>query len=662
MAARPDSYDHGSQADGVSSDVGRGGAGTQGLVNGPHAGARRRGAAASWIRVTGMGLALLLGAALLGAGLSTADADRHPYFDDEGTLDWHRGYSSAESAARAQNKLIFVEYGRKYCVQCRVLCMRTLPDPLCKGLASASCVGLVAEADAPETRIERLFDRHLPRARSLPLVAILDKDGNWLDGWSGRCSAERLEQRLHAARKLAGLPRYEPPSTSHAIAGPLPVRRSLEIHWHKTLSDAQAKALREGKLLLCVSDQRACTACRRFIEKVVTPNGVAAESVAIGYLYNIRNPERVSVDRTLRKNLRGAKRMPLVGFLDPADLSWVHGFWGFRTSDEFERDLEKMALWLHKRQKDAPQKRAAAEQPPAPPLADHTRDLDEATGDCEAGRCEGGVCRVPERGLPQGIVGTPLVATAPEARSAAEPTPTSAPDSATPDVTQALPEAPGPANLAPASAPRVASAGRPRQTPDRLAVVGTGSPDEVVLPASGTRRVRAGSPTDLPPPIVRVASAPRVVRAPERSTSSQRAARPQADEAEDATSQARRALLAKVEVAIDGGAWAEVLALADGVPGLERAVEAAHRHANDQLGAALTAMQQGDRAGARKLLDEIADDFTGHPAGVDAVRGLQALERVADLAVLRSDSPLTKALRKNAFESMRGSRWARLFE
>jgi hypothetical protein len=41
------------------------------------------------------------------------DEDGHPHFDDKGTLPWFTKLTDAQSAARKEGKLVFIEYGRK---------------------------------------------------------------------------------------------------------------------------------------------------------------------------------------------------------------------------------------------------------------------------------------------------------------------------------------------------------------------------------------------------------------------------------------------------------------------------------------------------------------------------------------------------------------------
>jgi hypothetical protein len=37
----------------------------------------------------------------------------HPHFDDQGTLDWHVTLHEALERARAEGKLVFIEFGRE---------------------------------------------------------------------------------------------------------------------------------------------------------------------------------------------------------------------------------------------------------------------------------------------------------------------------------------------------------------------------------------------------------------------------------------------------------------------------------------------------------------------------------------------------------------------
>jgi hypothetical protein len=49
---------------------------------------------------------------ILVAGSVLAAPQKHPHFDDGGTLAWQTTFAEAKAAAKKADKLIFVEYGR----------------------------------------------------------------------------------------------------------------------------------------------------------------------------------------------------------------------------------------------------------------------------------------------------------------------------------------------------------------------------------------------------------------------------------------------------------------------------------------------------------------------------------------------------------------------
>src|SRR5262245_11983414 len=143
----------------------------------------------------------LVAAALLAtvatAGLSASRAEggplgRHPYFDDGGTLSWTTRVEDAQSAARSSNRLIFIEYGRKACGNCRTLVTLILPAESVRARISRLAVGLAAECDEPDPRIEALFEKNLQCAVMLPFVAVVTPDLQWVTGWSGSIDVRRI--------------------------------------------------------------------------------------------------------------------------------------------------------------------------------------------------------------------------------------------------------------------------------------------------------------------------------------------------------------------------------------------------------------------------------------------------------------------------------------
>lgn len=53
---------------------------------------------------------LILFAGAAGAG---GKARPHPHFEDGGVIPWYTSLAEAQAAARKQDKLIFIEYGRE---------------------------------------------------------------------------------------------------------------------------------------------------------------------------------------------------------------------------------------------------------------------------------------------------------------------------------------------------------------------------------------------------------------------------------------------------------------------------------------------------------------------------------------------------------------------
>ena len=153
-----------------------------------------------------VGVLLVAGSALP----AHAGGSSHPYFDDQGTLRWYHRLDDAKRAARAEGKVIFVEYGRRRCGSCRILVSRVVTDPRVRPRIAKVAVGLAAECDRPEPGVQRLFNRHLANARMLPFVAFLTAEGEYITGFAGGSDANRFlahlrkaEARVQAARPVA---------------------------------------------------------------------------------------------------------------------------------------------------------------------------------------------------------------------------------------------------------------------------------------------------------------------------------------------------------------------------------------------------------------------------------------------------------------------------
>jgi thioredoxin-related protein len=124
---------------------------------------------------------------------------KHPHFDDRGTLDWHTDHAQALAAARAAHKIVFIEFGREACGQCRALVQSVVPHPPIAALLREHFVALASDCDEAEPEVEALAAQ-LEDAQMLPFVLFADAQGNFLEGTSGPVSPARFEATL---RRLA---------------------------------------------------------------------------------------------------------------------------------------------------------------------------------------------------------------------------------------------------------------------------------------------------------------------------------------------------------------------------------------------------------------------------------------------------------------------------
>ncbi|HPF15505.1 MAG: thioredoxin family protein [Planctomycetes bacterium] len=120
----------------------------------------------------------------------------HPHFDDHGTLDWFQTLEGAVDEAKRTGRLIFMEFGRKACSQCRSLVEAIVPRPDVAELLQNHFVALAADADGEDDAILRLASQ-LPDAMMLPFVIFADAEGQFLEGYSGSASAPYLLKTLN---------------------------------------------------------------------------------------------------------------------------------------------------------------------------------------------------------------------------------------------------------------------------------------------------------------------------------------------------------------------------------------------------------------------------------------------------------------------------------
>lgn len=482
------------------------------------------------------------------------------------------------------------------------------------------------------------------------------------------------------------------------------------LAWYRSFAEARSAARAQGKLILVASTRPGCGLCEAFRSQTAPACRDGLERVAVGYLYDITRPEDGSVDRTLRAHLPGARLMPLVGFVTP-DLGWVHGFWGQRSVAEFQGDVALVARTRPAATFSAPPRaptpapravapgrsvagpspapapRRPAPTPAAPPTPPAPAEPESAD------LCPGGRCGIPgaepfggghDELCPGGVCGVPEV----EAFSPQLPAPRAAPEPSAawpepgPTPGRVVARALGNCGVPPSDAPTPptgplpapalrrleAPAGSPRppvasQTPPALAVTAPrpawipdtasarraldskldGSPDgEVAQPVSRPAQPRA--PTAPPPAPVQVEAS---------------ALPPSARSASDSP-----ALVGQAQEAARAGHWGEVVRLCQGSSDarLVSLSAQAQRWSQDELEHGLRLVLAGRHDEALRTLRGVEVEMAGEAAGADAVRGIDALHTMRDLRRLTDPAgPLATALKRNKYDELRGTRWARLF-
>jgi thioredoxin-related protein len=123
----------------------------------------------------------------------------HPHFDDHGAVRWHLDYAKAVAEARATGKRILIESGRTACAGCRALVEEIIPRPEIRDLLNVHFICMADDCDRMDAAVRALALSHLPRARTLPFILLVDANGRWLGGSSGKTTAEAFLELLRAA-------------------------------------------------------------------------------------------------------------------------------------------------------------------------------------------------------------------------------------------------------------------------------------------------------------------------------------------------------------------------------------------------------------------------------------------------------------------------------
>ncbi|MHC5012722.1 MAG: hypothetical protein ACYTG6_17540, partial [Planctomycetota bacterium] len=336
---------------------------------------------------------------------------------------------------------------------------------------------------------------------------------------------------------------------------------------------------------------------------------------AVGLAAEADRPEPV-VDGMFRRRLPYAQMLPFVAFLTP-DGAWITGYAGGTSVSSFSSHLTRaeraLATW-----KAAQGARTQEPRPTTPPLPEVASSEEDACEEC---------CKP-----------TPRPPVRPEnlAPPSVKPVPPRAPAPVARERTPAPVRQPEP--IARRETPARRSA--PAYPPPRL----EGDPD--------ARNVSVDGVTVLPPPRI-------VIRPPRPVHDSIAAPRPVAPAATTAATNFRRA-----EEAAGRDAWGEVLRLwrtSPNDPDLGALQLRAHEWAHERLAYAVRMVAESRYSEARRAVEAVQREMAGEPEAIDAARGLVAIQTAEELRHLNPEGTVAKVVRQNAYEEMRGTRWACLF-
>ncbi len=123
------------------------------------------------------------------------------------------------------------------------------------------------------------------------------------------------------------------------------------LRWYTRHADAVRAAKQQNKLILVEAGRKRCAMCKRLCTTVLPNRAIRGRvsRIAVGLVGNADHPE-AAIQHTLHTRFVGARMLPLVWFMTP-DGTYIAGFWGKRTVQQFARDLDLAeAAWRRMRQ------------------------------------------------------------------------------------------------------------------------------------------------------------------------------------------------------------------------------------------------------------------------------------------------------------------------
>lgn len=155
------------------------------------------------------------------------------------------------------------------------------------------------------------------------------------------------------------------------------------LRWYHSFAEAKRVARAEGKVIFIESGRRRCSMCAKLCSQVLASRSIRGRlsKVAIGLASECDHPER-EVRALFSRHLPNPRMLPLCGFVTP-DGRWITGFWGGRSTSQFQADLSQAeAVWRRLQASaapNAPEREARTpERRPAPQVREVQRTPEPA--------------------------------------------------------------------------------------------------------------------------------------------------------------------------------------------------------------------------------------------------------------------------------------------
>ncbi len=121
------------------------------------------------------------------------------------SLTWRETLSVAQQEARRDGKLLLVASRQPGCGLCERL-PREVAETLALQIQSMAVCYMLDARNPEAPAVWQMLRAYLPRARLMPLVGILSPDLQWITGFGGPPSVEKLRSALEQAQRLRPRP------------------------------------------------------------------------------------------------------------------------------------------------------------------------------------------------------------------------------------------------------------------------------------------------------------------------------------------------------------------------------------------------------------------------------------------------------------------------